>query len=36
MFVDFSKKEFVQTAVGATGLVIISYIVMLGVLFILS
>jgi hypothetical protein len=36
MFADFSKKEFVQTAVGATGFVIISYLAMLGVLFVLA
>ena len=36
MFADFSKREFIQTAVGATGFVIIGYLVMLGVLFVIS
>jgi hypothetical protein len=36
MFADFSKKEFVQTAVGATGSIIMGYLVMLGVLFVIS
>ena len=35
MFADFSKKEFIQTAVGATAAVIISYLVMLGILLLL-
>jgi len=36
MFADFSKREFIQTAVGATGFVIMGYLVMLGVLFAIS
>ncbi len=36
MFADFSKREFIQTAVGATGFVIMGYLVMLGVLFVIS
>ena len=36
MFADFSKREFIQTAVGAAGFVIMGYLVMLGVLFVIS
>jgi hypothetical protein len=36
MFADFSKKEFIQTAIGATGFVIAGYLVMLGLLFVIS
>lgn len=36
MFADFSKKEFIQTAVGGTTLIIIGYLMMLGVLFVIS
>jgi len=36
MFADFSKKEFVQTALGATGFIIMGYLVMLGLLFVIS
>jgi len=35
MFADFSKKEFIQTAVGGTCLIIIGYLTMLGVMLIL-
>jgi hypothetical protein len=36
MFADFSKREFIQTAVGGTGFIIMGYLVMLGVLFVIS
>jgi len=36
MFADFSKKEFIQTAVGGTSFVIIGYLAMLGVLLVIS
>jgi hypothetical protein len=36
MFADFSKKEFVQTAVGGTSFIIIGYLAMLGVLRVIS
>lgn len=35
MFADFSKKEFIQTGVGATAGIIISYLIMLGILLVL-
>jgi len=35
MFTDFSKKEFIQTAVGAMAMIIIGYLAMLGVLLVL-
>jgi hypothetical protein len=35
MFADFSKKEFIQTALGAMGMIIIGYLVMLGILLVL-
>jgi hypothetical protein len=35
MFADFSKKEFIQTALGSVAAVIISYLTMLGVLLVL-
>jgi hypothetical protein len=36
MFADFSKKEFIQTALGGTGLIIVGYLAMLGILMILT
>jgi len=36
MFADFSKREFVQTGLGATGMIIMGYLSMLGVLLIIS
>ena len=36
MFADFSKKEFIQTAVGGTSFIIIGYLAMLGVLLVIS
>jgi hypothetical protein len=36
MFADFSKKEFIQTAVGGTSFVVIGYLAMLGVLLVIS
>jgi hypothetical protein len=35
MFTDFSKKEFIQTAMGAMAMIVICYLVMLGVLLVL-
>jgi len=36
MFAEYNKREFVQTAVGATGFIIVSYLTMLGLLLIIS
>lgn len=36
MFADFSKKEFIQTALGVTGFIVMGYLVMLGLLFVIS
>lgn len=36
MFADFSKKEFIQTALGGTGIIIAGYLAMLGLLMILT
>lgn len=36
MFADFTKKEFVQTALGGICFIVIGYMTMLGVLLIIS
>lgn len=36
MFADFSKKEFVQTAVGGACFIVAGYLAMLGMLLIIS
>jgi len=36
MFADFNKREFIQTAVGSTSLVVLGYLVMLGVLMLIG
>ena len=36
MFADFSKREFIQTAVGGTGFIVMGYLTMLGVLLVIS
>ena len=36
MFADFSKREFVQTAVGGTSFIVMGYLAMLAVLQLIS
>lgn len=36
MFADFSKREFVQTAVGGICFIVIGYMAMLGLLYMIS
>lgn len=36
MFADFSKREFVQTAVGGTSFIVAGYLVMLELLQLIS
>jgi len=36
MFGDFNKREFIQTGLGATGMIIMGYLSMLVVLLIIS
>jgi len=36
MFADFNKREFIETGLGATGMIVMGYLSMLGVLLIIS
>lgn len=32
MFAEYSKKEFIQTALGATSFIVVGYLTMLGLM----
>jgi hypothetical protein len=36
MFADFSKEEFIKTAVGGTSFIILGYLIMMGLLVVIS